>query len=47
MVSDSLAYATRAAHDLGLGTWFGGTMFGTFAHNPSVKAIPDHRTRAK
>ncbi len=47
MVSDSLAYATRAAHDLGLATWFGGTMFGKFAHNPSVKAISDHRERGK
>ena len=47
MVSDTLAYVTRAAHDLGLATWFGGSMFGKFAHNPSVKAISDHRERGK
>ncbi len=41
MVSDRLAYFTRAAHDLGLATWFGGSMFGKFAHNPSVQAISD------
>ncbi len=47
MVSDKLAYVTRAAHDLGLATWFGGSMFGKFAHNPSVKVISDHRERGK
>ena len=47
MVNDTLAYATRAAHDLGLATWFGGSMFGKFAHNPSVKVIADHRERGK
>ena len=47
MVSDRLAYATRAAHDLGLATWFGGSMFGKFAHNPSLKAIADHRERGR
>lgn len=45
MVSDKLAYVTRAAHDLGLATWFGGSMFGKFAHNPSLKEISDHRER--
>src|SRR3712207_8602717 len=47
MVSDTLAYVTRAAHDLGLATWFGGTMFGKFALNPSVQAISEHRERGK
>ena len=47
MVSDTLAYVTRSAHDLGLAIWFGGSMFGKFAHNPSVKAIADHRDRGK
>ena len=47
MVSDTLANFTRAAHDLGLATWFGGSMFGKFAHNPSLKAISDHRERGK
>ncbi len=47
MVSDTLANVTRAAHDLGLATWFGGSMFGKFAHNPALKAISDHRERGK
>jgi len=47
MVSDSLASVTRAAHDVGLATWFGGTMFGKFALNPSVEAISDRRERGK
>ncbi len=47
MVSDKLANVTRAAHDLGLATWFGGSMFGKFAHNPALKAISDHRERGK
>jgi hypothetical protein len=47
MVSDTLAYVTRAAHDLGLATWFGGTMFGKFALNPSVRAISERRERGK
>jgi hypothetical protein len=42
-----IAYVTRAAHDLGLATWFGGSMFGKFAHNPSVKAISDRRERGR
>jgi hypothetical protein len=47
MVNDPLAYVTRAAHDLGLATWFGGTMFGKFALNPSVRAITERRDRGK
>src|ERR687889_675466 len=47
MVSDTLAYVTRAAHDLGLATWFGGTMFGKFALNPSVRAVSEHRERGQ
>src|ERR687889_2322783 len=47
MVSDSLAYATRAAHDVGLATWFGGTLFGKFALNPAVEAISERRERGK
>jgi hypothetical protein len=47
MVSDSLAYVTRAAHDVGLATWFGGTMFGKFALNPAVEAISERRERGK
>jgi putative copper export protein len=47
MVSDTLAYVTRGAHDLGLATWFGGTMFGKFALNPSVRAISERSERGK
>jgi len=47
MVSDTLAYVTRAAHDVGLATWFGGTMFGKFALNPAVEAISERRERGK
>ncbi len=47
MVSDPLAYAARAAHDIGLATWFGGTMFGKFALNPAVEAISERRERGK
>ena len=47
MVNDSLAYVTRAAHDVGLATWLGGTMFGKFALNPAVEAISERRERGK
>jgi len=47
MVSDTLAYVTRAAHDVGLATWFGGTMFGKFALNPAVEAVSDRAERGK
>jgi hypothetical protein len=47
MVSDTLAYATRAAHDVGLATWFGGTLFGKFALNPAVNVISERRERGK
>jgi hypothetical protein len=47
MVSDTLAYVTRAAHDIGLATWFGGTTFGKFALNPAVEAISERRERGE
>ncbi len=47
MVSDTLAYVTRAAHDVGLAAWLGGTMFGKFAHNPSLKMIANKSERGK
>src|SRR5918997_1119503 len=47
MVSDTLAYVTRAAHDVGLATWFGGTMFGKFALNTAVEAISERSERGK
>jgi hypothetical protein len=47
MVNDSLADAARAAHDWGLASWLGGSMYGKFALNPSVSRIHDHRERGK
>jgi hypothetical protein len=47
MVNENLAEAARAAHDWGLASWLGGTMFGKFALNPSVARIGDHRERGK
>src|SRR5215212_2369513 len=47
MVNENLAEAARAAHDWGLASWLGGTMFGKFALNPSVARIGDHSERGK
>ncbi len=45
MIDDVLANATRAAHDVGLAAWLGGSMFGKFALNPSLTRISDHSER--
>ncbi len=37
--SDTLANAARAAHDVGLAAWLGGSLFGKFALNPAVQLI--------
>jgi hypothetical protein len=47
MVNDNLAEAARAAHDWGLASWLGGSMYGQFALNPSVSRIGDHRERGR
>lgn len=47
MTNDAIAEAARAAHDWGLASWLGGSMFGKFALNPSVAQISDHRERGK
>jgi hypothetical protein len=47
MVNDTLSEAARAAHDWGLASWLGGSMYGQFALNPSVSRIHDHRERGK
>jgi hypothetical protein len=39
MVSDTIQDATQVAHDVGLAAWLGGSMFGKFAHNPSLRLI--------
>jgi hypothetical protein len=47
MVNDTLAQSARAAHDWGLASWLGGTMYGQFALNPAVAKIEDKRERGK
>jgi hypothetical protein len=37
----------KVAHDLGLSTWFGGTLFGQFSLNPTVSSITDQRERGR
>jgi hypothetical protein len=44
-VSDTLATSTRAAHDVGLAAWLGGSMFGKFAMNPALEKISSHTER--
>jgi hypothetical protein len=44
-VNDTLAYTTRAAHDVGLAAWLGGAMFGKLAHDPSLVKISSHAER--
>jgi hypothetical protein len=45
MINDTVANATRAAHDVGLAAWLGGAMFGKFAHNPSLVKISSRSER--
>ena len=45
MINDTVANATRAAHDVGLAAWLGGAMFGKFAHNPSLVKISNRSER--
>ncbi len=47
MVPDSLQNVGQVVHDVGLASWLGGSMFGKFALNPAVQAIPDRRARGK
>ena len=44
-INDTVANATRAAHDVGLAAWLGGAMFGKFAHNPSLLKISSRPER--
>jgi hypothetical protein len=37
----------KVAHDLGLSTWFGGTLFGQVSLNPAVSSISDERERGR
>lgn len=45
--SDTLANTARAAHDVGLAAWLGGSMFGKFALNPAVRLIDKKSDRGK
>jgi hypothetical protein len=45
MINETVANATRAAHDVGLAAWLGGAMFGKFAHNPSLVKISSRTER--
>ena len=47
MVSDTLANTSRAAHDWGLASFLGGTMYGKFAMNPAVRVIESKPDRGK
>lgn len=47
MVNDTLANSARAAHDLGLASFLGGSMYGKFAMNPSVRVIESKTDRGK
>jgi hypothetical protein len=44
---DGPSNLARIAHDLGLATWFGGTLFGQVALNPTVRSIRDPRERGR
>ena len=44
-VNETLANTTRAARDVGLAAWLGGSMFGKFALNPSLTQIADRAER--
>jgi hypothetical protein len=39
--------AGKVAHDLGLSTWFGGTLFGQVSLNPAVSSISDQGERGR
>lgn len=45
MTNENLALSARVAHDWGLASWLGGTMFGQFALNPAVAKIHNPRDR--
>ena len=42
-----LSTAAWVGHNLGLAAWFGGTLFGKLALNPSVRAISSREERGK
>lgn len=46
-INDTLANTTRAAHDVGLAAWLGGSMFAKFAMNPSLSKISESTERGE
>jgi len=44
---NKISRAGKVAHDLGLSTWFGGTLFGQVSLNPTVSGISDQRERGR
>ena len=44
---NKISRAGKVAHDLGLSTWFGGTLFGQVSLNPTVSSISDQRERGR
>jgi hypothetical protein len=47
MVNDQVQDLARAAHDVGLSVWYGGTVFGKFVLNPALRALPDEVQRGQ
>lgn len=47
MISDTLQDVGQALHDVGLAAWLGGSMFGKFAHNPSLRNVTSRPERGK
>jgi hypothetical protein len=41
------SWAGKVAHDFGLSTWFGGTLFGQVSPNPTVSSIGDEAERRR
>src|SRR4028118_1994604 len=37
----------KVAHNLGMSAWFGGTLFGQVALNPTARTPPDQRARGR
>ncbi len=45
MISDTVQDVNQVLHNVGMAAWVGGTMFGRFAHNPSLTRIASHAER--
>ena len=45
MVSDTVQDVNQVVHNVGMAVWVGGTLFGRFAHNPSLTRISSHAER--